>query len=115
MHDTESLFYKVFKAKYFPQSSIFEAKAGSGSFAWKTIVKVRKIIASGAKWMIGNGCSAQIYKDIWLPGNAEGRVTSPISVLAENSTVSKLIDVATGSWNSALVDSLFHTADANLI
>lgn len=57
MHDTKSLFYKVFKAKYFPQSSIFEAKAGLGSYAWKSIVKARKIIVNGAKWRIGNGFS----------------------------------------------------------
>ncbi|XP_075663170.1 uncharacterized protein LOC142632688 [Castanea sativa] len=33
VHDTNSLFYKVFKAKYFPNSSVFEAKVKSGSFA----------------------------------------------------------------------------------
>ena len=33
IHDTNSFFYKVFKAKYFPRTSIFEAKLASGSFA----------------------------------------------------------------------------------
>ena len=34
-----------------------------------------------------------------------------MSIMAENSTVPKLIDVDTGSWNLALIDSLFHTID----
>ena len=33
VHDTRSLFYKVFKAKYFPNGSMFDAKVSSGSFA----------------------------------------------------------------------------------
>ena len=33
IHDTDSLFYKVFKAKYFPNGSIFEAKSKSGAYA----------------------------------------------------------------------------------
>ena len=102
---------KFSRQSIFLKALIFEAKAGLGSFAWKSIVKVLKIIASGTKWRIGNGAKWRI----WLPGNGEGRVTSPISVQAENSIVSELIDAAIGSWNSALVDSLFHTAEANLI
>ena len=31
--DTETLFYKVFRKKYFPNGAIFDAKASSGSYA----------------------------------------------------------------------------------
>ena len=41
VHDTDSLFYRVFKAKYFPIGSIFDAKTKSGSYAWKSILKAR--------------------------------------------------------------------------
>ena len=30
VHDTDSLFFRVFKAKYFPTGTIFDAKVGSG-------------------------------------------------------------------------------------
>lgn len=33
LHDTNSLFYKVFKAKYFPTCLVFKAKSSFGSFA----------------------------------------------------------------------------------
>ena len=44
LHDTDSLFYKVFKMKYFPNCSLFEAKSSSSSFAWKSILWVRHLI-----------------------------------------------------------------------
>ena len=55
VHDTNSLFYKVFKAKYFPNSSVFKAKVKSGSFAWRSILHARKLILIGAKWRVGDG------------------------------------------------------------
>ena len=39
LHDTKSLFYKVFKTKYFPNYSLFEAKSSSCSFAWKSFYR----------------------------------------------------------------------------
>ena len=34
LKDQSSLFYRVFKEKYFPMGSIFEALAANGSYAW---------------------------------------------------------------------------------
>jgi len=42
-----SLFHRFFKAKFFPKSSIFEAKECNGSFAWKSILKGRAVIRKG--------------------------------------------------------------------
>ena len=39
-----SLFHRFFKVKFFPKSSIFEAKEYNGSFAWKSILKGRAVI-----------------------------------------------------------------------
>lgn len=47
IHDMNSLFYRVFKAKYFLNGSIFETKEKSGSYAWKSIIGFRKVIAMG--------------------------------------------------------------------
>ena len=33
LHDKESLFYRVFKAKFFPSGDVFDAKIKSGSYA----------------------------------------------------------------------------------
>ena len=87
VHDTDSLFYRVFKAKYFPMGSIFNAKAGSGSYAWKSILKSRKVILLGARWRIGDGSSVKVFKDSWLSSAHSGRVFSPISILLEEAMV----------------------------
>lgn len=61
IHDEESLFFKVFKAKYFPTSSVIEAKSSSGSFAWKSILKAREVIKMEAKWRVGDGKKIRVY------------------------------------------------------
>ena len=53
----DSLFYRFFKAKFFPMGCILEAKEGTGSFAWKSILKGREIIQKGMLWRVGNGSS----------------------------------------------------------
>ena len=72
IHDTNSLFYRVFKAKYFPNRSIFEARMKSGSYAWKSILRARRVINLGAKWRVDDGKFVHIYKDNWLPGEGSG-------------------------------------------
>ena len=84
---TQIPYFIVFKAKYFPMGIIFYAKAGSGSYAWKSILKARKVILLGARWRIGDGSSVKIFKDSWLPGAHSGRVLSSISVLSEEAMV----------------------------
>ena len=86
LHDRDSLFYRVFKAKYFPNNSIFEAKSSSGSFTWKCILWSRDLIERGSSWRVGNGDSVRIYKDVWLP-SPDGGIKSPIFHLAPESTV----------------------------
>ena len=45
LHNKTSLFYKVFKARFFPNTTIMEAaNTRMGSYAWKSILKGRDII-----------------------------------------------------------------------
>ena len=52
VHDINSLFYKIFKAIYFPSNIVIEAKATSRSYDWKNILWTRIAISMGAKWRI---------------------------------------------------------------
>ena len=114
IHEKESLFYRVFKAKYFPNCSIFYAKSSSGSFAWKSILWSKDLIEKGSIWRIGCGNSVRIYRDAWRP-YPEGRISSPASHLASESTVDALISSATGWWNTNLIDLCFYPPEAYLI
>ena len=77
LRDQNSLFFHVFKAKYFPKSSIFEATTSSGSYAWQSIMKARKVISKGIRWRIGDGKSINLYYDNWLPGGGSSKIISP--------------------------------------
>ena len=114
LHDKESLFYRVFKAKYFPNNSIFEAKSSSGSFVWKSILWSKVLIETGSSWRIGSGESVRIYKDAWLP-SPDGRISSLVLHLDSESIVDSLIDPVTGWWNINLIDWCFHPPEARLI
>lgn len=92
IHDMPSLFYKVFKVKYFSLSTIFDANIKSGFCAWKSILKARKCKTTGAKWRIGNGCLTQIYHDNWLPSDDYRRVVSPPTMLPVGAIVDLLVD-----------------------
>ena len=62
LHDTSSLFYHVFKAKFFPHGTILDCHTTTrGSYAWQSILKVRQVIARGAVWKVGNGQSINIW------------------------------------------------------
>ena len=45
INNTDSLCHRVFKARFFPDCSIFYAKDSSiGSYAWKSIIGARDVI-----------------------------------------------------------------------
>ena len=115
IQDKESPFYKVFKAKYFPNGSIFEANSSSGSFAWKSILWSRKLIAKEARWRVGDGKHTRIYGDSWLLGTTGGNVSSPPFFLSSEATVDALIDPHTGWWNVHLIDLCFYPPEAQQI
>ena len=94
IHDKESLFYRVFKAKYFMNNSIFEANSSSGSFAWNIILWSRDLIERGSSWRIGSGEFVRIYKNAWLP-SPDGGINPSVLHLAPESTVDSLIDPIT--------------------
>ena len=61
LKDDNSLFYRVFKAQFFPNGSLLFAKDSSlASYAWKSILKGRDVISKGAMWRVGDG------KQIWI-------------------------------------------------
>ena len=116
LHNKTSLFYKVFKARFFPNSSIMEAvDSRLGSYAWKSIFRGRDIIQRGAIWRIGSGEKINMWQQHWLPRKHPPRQpTCPLESF-ENHTVDSLIDPNTRKWNEELIDGLFVEEDVELI
>ncbi|XP_050254980.1 uncharacterized mitochondrial protein AtMg00310-like [Quercus robur] len=111
----DSLFHRLFKAKFFPNGSILDAKAGTGSFAWESILKGREVISKGLRWRVGNGSEIRIFQDNWLPDHYLNRVLSPPDFLGIDARVFVLMDGVNRSWLHEIIDNLFLPHEAKMI
>lgn len=76
----DSLFYKVFKAKYFPNSSFLKAKHKTkASWTWQSIWASRVMVEKGWRWVVATGSQVDIWKDPWLddPLCSKGLTVNP--------------------------------------
>ena len=114
--ETDSLLYRVFKSKYFPNCEFVYASLGRNpSFAWRSIMAAQDIVQKGRWWQVGNGRSIMIWKDKWLPSPSTYEVVSPINYIPEDSRVVELIDEEKGAWKTDLVSKVFFPHEADLI
>ncbi|XP_030929772.1 uncharacterized protein LOC115955672 [Quercus lobata] len=110
------LFHGVFKAKFFPNGSVFDCEVSTkGSYASKSIVQARHVMDLGSVWRIGDGKSVKIRGDRWLPQNTAPKIVSPISVLPPGSMVCDLINQDEHQWKSDLIAREFLPHEANII
>uniref|UniRef100_A0A2N9F204 Reverse transcriptase domain-containing protein n=1 Tax=Fagus sylvatica TaxID=28930 RepID=A0A2N9F204_FAGSY len=116
MHNPSSLFYKVFKAKYFPRCSILEANpVSTSSYAWKGIMSARDLIKKGSTWRVGNGSDIRIWGDRWLPSPYNQLISSPPIPPSSLSQVAHLIDHQSRTWKEGLIRETFLPHDATTI
>lgn len=108
VNNPNSLVARIFKAKYFANSSFFEARLGNNpSFVWRIILSTQTTIKSCCKWRVGNVESINIWTDPWVPNSD---TLSNLSIISTNSNltkVSELIIPHSSSWNEPLITSLF--------
>ena len=116
LHNTNSLLYKVFKAKYFPQCTIMdEAVNTKGSFAWQSILKARQVIELGVVWRVGNGEKVRIRGDSWLPDPHSSKVISPQKNFPRNTQVYALLNEDGTSWIHDRIEEEFLPHEARAI
>lgn len=115
LHNKDSLFYKVFKSKYFPNCTILdEGVELNGLYAWLSILKARRVVWLGSKWRLGDGKRVRIRGDKWLSDSQVSQVVSPQKNFPNNTKVYALIDEERGKWLEDKVREEFlpHEAEA---
>ncbi|XP_059627713.1 uncharacterized protein LOC132270551 [Cornus florida] len=111
----QSLFFTVFKQKYFRDKSFLESRCpANASWGWRSISASKNLIKKGISWVVGDGSSICIREDNWLLDPGKPFISSP-SLNPSFQMVEELIDHNTRSWNSALIHQLFNFRDSNLI
>ena len=116
MEDKNSLFYKVFKPRFFPNCTIMEAVESSrGSYAWKSILQGCDVIKRGACWRIGDGKKIKVWHHAWLPTKPPTRILSPVLEGWEEATIDKLINEDSRTWDEDVINGIFVPEEADLI
>lgn len=106
VQQTDSLFYRIYKAKYFPTSTFLDAEMGHNpSYVWRSLLSAREVILAGSKWQVGNGETIKILSHEWLP-----HPPGLIGDITENMCVKELINQQTKQWDRGKVNSLFDEA-----
>lgn len=114
MQDPNSLCARVLKAKYFPNTSVLEARQKTGmSYTWRSILHGFEI-KKGMIWRVGDGVGLNIWNDPWLPRDSVRKPLTPrgATLLTD---VEELMDPVTGSWDTTLVKDIFWEEDAEII
>ena len=116
LHNSESLCFRVFKARFFPNCPILDVKdSNSGSYAWKSILSAQNVIKKGMVWRIGNDQSVRIKEDKWLAVKPSRVILSSLPSVMAETRVSSLINPELGMWKSEEVNRAFLPHEASLI
>lgn len=124
LHNTDSLFYKVFKARFFPNYSIVEVRdSRSAPYAWRSILKGRAVIQRGSRSHIGNERVVKIRQNHWLPQKHPPLVFFATLKTMEEATVDILVNNLERQWYNNIerqwynniIDGIFTPEEAELI
>ncbi|KAL6555626.1 hypothetical protein OROHE_007298 [Orobanche hederae] len=110
-----ALVTRVFKAKYFPHTSFLEEDIRhEPSYAWKSILSSKSVVAARLGRRIGNGDTTKIFTDPWLLTADSPYVSTIPSLQYLEAKVSDFME-PNSTWNEDLVKEVFDYKDANLI
>ena len=109
IHNTHYLFYRVYKARYFPNCSFMDAVLGNNpSYVWHSLLAAREIIREGSIWKVGDGRKIEVSTHKWLSHELVFLGEAP-----PNLFVSELMDTDTMQWNRDKIFDLFAYRNAN--
>ena len=115
IHHKDTLLYRVFSAKFFPNGCILEAPVHPKcSHAWRSILLAREVIHKGAIWRVGNGEKIDVWHHRWLPDPANSRIVS-LKIGPSVSRVSDLFFPNSRIWDPSKLASCFLPWETEMI
>ncbi|KAL0006567.1 hypothetical protein SO802_008069 [Lithocarpus litseifolius] len=116
LNDTNSLLYQCFKARYFPRTSILEAKESPNcSFVWRSLVAALPVLRIGHCWRVGDGFSINVYRDRWIPNYSTNKPLSSVRDDEEEVLVSSLINHDLQVWQRDFILAKFNREEGEAI
>ncbi|XP_024190213.1 uncharacterized protein LOC112194201 [Rosa chinensis] len=107
LSNPDSLVARLFKARYFPNCTFWEAQLGDApSFSWRSILEGRPILKAGVKWRIGDGSNVHIWNDQWIP-HCSSFLLQQSRPSSSHNMVSDLINPHDRTWIHATINTLF--------
>ena len=116
LKNPDSLVARVFKAKYYNHTTVFEAsRGGRSSFVWSGLWQAKEVLKQGYKWILGDGETIKAFKYPWLRGANQYKVNNILTTVSNDIIVSELLVPGERSWDVTRVSSLCSSCDAKAI
>ncbi|XP_074352494.1 uncharacterized protein LOC141691624 [Apium graveolens] len=116
LSNPSSLVARVFKARYFINTSLFEASRGGGvSFVWSGFWQAKEVLKKGYKWVLGNGEDMRVFKDSWVRGKENYMVNNMFTGSSIDMKVCELLIPGKNQRDTSKVFNHFIISDAKAI
>ncbi|XP_019165702.1 PREDICTED: uncharacterized protein LOC109161665 [Ipomoea nil] len=108
----ESLVSRIFKARYYPKGTFFDACIGNNpSFCWRSIMAAQELIRGGVRRRIGDGKTTLVWDHPWLQDETNAKVMTEKPPYLAQATVMGLIDQETTTWDHDILTDIFDPED----
>ncbi|KAL8112547.1 hypothetical protein AgCh_020026 [Apium graveolens] len=106
-----NLVARIYKARYFKDSSLLEARLGNNpSFIWRSLLEARDVVLAGSRWRVGPGSEINIVGQPWLRSTDNAFITTDSPSII-NQSVSSLMCIGTRTWDWDVISDIFNTRD----
>lgn len=111
-----SLVARLFKARYFPNDHILNAKKRYGSiFIWTGIWEGKEQLRKGFRWILEDGKDFQAFRDPWLKGKVDFCVEDDHVNVIRTEKVCNYFHLDIKEWDVHKIMHDFHNADIQFV
>ncbi|XP_019153836.1 PREDICTED: uncharacterized protein LOC109150382 [Ipomoea nil] len=112
----ESLVSRIYKARYYPKGTFFDACIGNNpSYCWRSIMAAQELICGGVRRRIGNGKGTLIWDHPWLQDENNAKIITDKPPYLAQATVMGLIDQEAAAWDHDILTDIFIPEDVTRI